>query len=131
MAQSRTPVYLGLVGLGAGAFYLYRAGGDPKAATQELKADASKASGKAPSGARGVVAGENAGAEGTAVIDEAVNNARSSAKPDERIPEIAQQTTGKLEDARDKLNAGVDKLDRKVEEKATEAKSGLSGWFGK
>lgn len=37
MAQSRTPVYLGLAGLGAGAFYLYRAGGDPKTATQELK----------------------------------------------------------------------------------------------
>lgn len=37
MAQSRAPVYLGLVGLSAGAFYLYRAGGDPKTATQELK----------------------------------------------------------------------------------------------
>lgn len=37
MAQSRAPVYLGLAGLGAGAFYLYRAGGDPKTATQELK----------------------------------------------------------------------------------------------
>ncbi|EYE98226.1 uncharacterized protein EURHEDRAFT_400367 [Aspergillus ruber CBS 135680] len=131
MAQSRAPVYLGLAGLSAGAFYLYRAGGDPKTATQELKADASKASGKVPSGARGVVAGENAGAEGTAVIDEAINNARSSGKPDERIPEVANQTTGKLEDAREKLNAGVDKLDRKVEEKASEAKGGLSGWFGK
>lgn len=37
MAQSRAPVYLGLAGLSAGAFYLYRAGGDPKTATQELK----------------------------------------------------------------------------------------------
>lgn len=28
------------------------------------------------------------------------------------------------------MNAGVDKMDRKVEEKAAEAKGGLSGWFG-
>lgn len=28
------------------------------------------------------------------------------------------------------MNANVDKMDRKVEEKASEAKGGLSGWFG-
>lgn len=37
MAQSRTGVYAAVAALGLGGYYLYRAGGDPKGATQEVK----------------------------------------------------------------------------------------------
>lgn len=30
-------MYLGLAAAGAGGYYLYKAGGDPKAATQDIK----------------------------------------------------------------------------------------------
>jgi hypothetical protein len=34
------------------------------------------------------------------------------------------------QDARNKINDGIDKVDRTVEQKAAEAKSNASGWFG-
>jgi predicted phage tail protein len=77
-----------------------------------------------------------------------IDNARSKAKLDERIPALIdngkqqlEEGKNKLEDgkkqldgfrkeARDQLNATVDKVDRTVEEKAAEAKGTVSGWFG-
>lgn len=55
-----------------------------------------------------------------------INNARTAAKPDERIGELAQKAGEQIDGARDKFNANVDNIDRKVEEKAAEAKGGLS-----
>jgi hypothetical protein len=40
-AKSRTGLYIGLGAVGAGAYYLYRAGGNPKAAKEEMKCKAS------------------------------------------------------------------------------------------
>jgi hypothetical protein len=40
-AKSRTGLYLGLGAVSAGAYYLYRAGGNPKAAKEEMKCKAS------------------------------------------------------------------------------------------
>lgn len=37
MSKSRTPLYLGLGLAGAGGYYLYRAGGDPQRAKNEVK----------------------------------------------------------------------------------------------
>lgn len=59
-----------------------------------------------------------------------MNNARSAAKLDERIPEIANKAGGRFEVAKDKVNANVDKMDREVEKKASDAKGGISSWFG-
>lgn len=39
MSKSKTPMYLGLAAVGAGGFYLYRAGGDPKSATKDMKSE--------------------------------------------------------------------------------------------
>jgi hypothetical protein len=36
----------------------------------------------------------------------------------------------KLDSARTEANKTIDQIDRTVEQKASEAKSGLSGWFG-
>lgn len=58
-----------------------------------------------------------------------------------RIPEFAQESKDKLDELRDeaknkfnanreKLNSGVDQIDREVEQKAAEAKGTVSGWLG-
>jgi hypothetical protein len=36
-AKSRVPLYLGLAAAGAGGYYLYMAGGDPKQAKDQAK----------------------------------------------------------------------------------------------
>lgn len=41
MSKSRLPMYLGLGAAGAGGWYLYRAGGDPKKATQKFEGESS------------------------------------------------------------------------------------------
>ncbi|KAJ5891078.1 uncharacterized protein N7473_007306 [Penicillium subrubescens] len=148
MSKNRTGLYLGLAVAGAGGYYLYRAGGDVKGAKQEMKIDADKAREKLPRGKNAEKFGESVGKEAGSNIDEAIDNARSKAKLDERIPALIDNGKQQLEDgrkhledgkkqldgfrkeARDQFNATVDKVDRTVEEKAAEAKGTVSGWFG-
>lgn len=63
-----------------------------------------------------------------------IDNARSKFKLDERIPEIAQTGKDKIDgfrrETRDKINTNIDQADRTVEQKASEAKGTVSGWFG-
>ncbi|KAJ5692974.1 hypothetical protein N7462_002397 [Penicillium macrosclerotiorum] len=104
--------------------------------------DADKAREKLPRGSDAEKMGQNAGKEAGATVDEAVlapfirpiNNARTKTKLDERIPAMAEDGKKKLDglrqDARDQINATVDKVDRTVEEKASDAKGTVSGWFG-
>lgn len=44
MSKSKTPMYLGLAAAGAGGYYLYKAGGDPKTATKDMKGESSSVS---------------------------------------------------------------------------------------
>ncbi|KAJ6010955.1 hypothetical protein N7451_002367 [Penicillium sp. IBT 35674x] len=137
MSKSRMPLYLGLTAAGAGGYYLYRSGGDVKGAKQEMKIDADKAREKLPRGESAERAGANAGKEMGAVADEAINNARSKFKLDEKIPEMKSEAMNKFEDGKNKLDglsndaksritSEIDRMDRTVEQKAAEAK----GWFG-
>ncbi|KAJ5094402.1 hypothetical protein N7456_010263 [Penicillium angulare] len=141
MSQSRVGVYLGLAAAGAGGYYLYRAGGDVKGAKQAMQIDADKAREKLPRGESAQKAGQSAGKEAGAVVDEAIDNARSTFKLDERIPELKQNGKEKLDegkkqldglrkDTKDRVSSEIDKLDRSVEDKAAEAKGTVSGWFG-
>jgi len=134
MSKNRTPIYLGLGLAGAGGYYLYKAGGDPKNAKNQLKHDAEKAKQKIPRGPEAEKIGEKVGAEANAHIDEAVSNARDKARADERIGQYAQDGINKIDQVRHdtarNLGTTVDKLDRKVEQKAAEAKGSLSSWFG-
>ncbi|GIJ87606.1 hypothetical protein Asppvi_006516 [Aspergillus pseudoviridinutans] len=141
MSKNRTPMYLGLGAAGLVGYYLYRAGGSPQVAKKEMEIDAHKARAKIPRGSEAARAGEEFGKEANATVDEAINNARTKAKADERIPEIAQDGKRKIDQLRyqaaDKVRAGVDEVDKKVdqfdrtvEKKAGEAKGTLSGWFG-
>ncbi|GIK01422.1 hypothetical protein Aspvir_005458 [Aspergillus viridinutans] len=141
MSKNRTPMYLGLAAAGGIGYYLYRAGGNPQVAKKEMEIDAHRARAKIPRGSEAARAGEEFGKEVNATGDEAINNARTKAKIDERIPEIAQDGKHKIDQLRyqaaDKVRAGVDEVDKKVdqfdrtvEKKAGEAKGTLSGWFG-
>ncbi|KAJ5266839.1 hypothetical protein N7478_009647 [Penicillium angulare] len=141
MPQSRVGAYLGLAAVGAGGYYLYRAGGDVKGAGKAMQIDADKAREKLPRGESAQKAGQSAGKEAGAVVDEAIDNARSTFKLDERIPELKQNGKEKLDegkkqidglrkDTKDRVSSEIDKLDRNVEEKAAEAKGTVSGWFG-
>lgn len=92
--SNRTGLYAALAAAGVGGYYLYRAGGDPKAAKQEIKRtsfsilwpsllslwagswpyvdDADVARNKVPSTDKAERAGQKVGAEAGAHIDEAV-----------------------------------------------------------
>ncbi|CDM34087.1 hypothetical protein DTO013E5_9970 [Penicillium roqueforti] len=138
MSKNRVPMYLGLAAAGAGGYYLYSAGGDPSAAKHQMKIDAEKAREKLPSTNNAEKTGKDFGKEAGANIDDAIAKARAEGK---RIPEFAQESKDKLDELRDeaknkfnanreKLNSGVDQIDREVEQKAAEAKGTVSGWLG-
>ncbi|OJJ61002.1 hypothetical protein ASPSYDRAFT_29514 [Aspergillus sydowii CBS 593.65] len=137
--KNRTGLYLGLGALGAGAYYFYRAGGDPKLAKEEMKYDMTKVRGKAPTGAPGSDqaerAGEKAGLETNLNIDEAAYN------PKTKDADLASQAQRKLDDLgqagkdqaarlRDEAEQQASKLKNEAGDKANEAKSTVSGWFG-
>ncbi|KAL2381517.1 hypothetical protein RJZ90_003871 [Blastomyces dermatitidis] len=165
MSKSRLPMYLGLAAAGAGGYYLYRAGGDPKRATRQLENDASRAGSKIrdeSSKALGHGSAEQIGAR----IDEAlsalsspkshekghtsttypyllpcfslfaklITNVTIGPKQDEKATTFAKEEAERLGKARQDVakdvNAKIDSFDKTVEQKAAEAKSGVSSWFG-
>ncbi|KAL2803375.1 hypothetical protein BJX63DRAFT_412059 [Aspergillus granulosus] len=123
-ARSRTGLYLGVGAVGIGAYYLYQAGGNPRAAKEGIKYDANKARGQAPGGLQGERAGETAGLETNLNIDEAANNPRTQNK------DLTAQAQRKLDEVSQAGKEQASKLRGEVEEKTSEAKSTVSGWFG-
>ncbi|KAM5438518.1 hypothetical protein MferCBS31731_004809 [Microsporum ferrugineum] len=131
--KSRMPMWLGLAVLGAGGYYLYSAGGDPKKATQKFESDASRAlHGRQKTGSMGA---EKTAAQAGAKLDDAYDSVRDTARKfDEGAVERAKQGMDKLdkvshETAKD-LSSKIESFDKSVEQKAAEAKSGLSSWLG-
>lgn len=131
MAQpkSRVPLYVGLAAAGGVGYYLYAAGGSPKAAEKQFEADVSKASAKVKSEMPGRAnqaqkQGEAWATEAGAKIDSATDKARAElAKAEGRFDQYRK-------DASKETLKSIDKFDAKVEEKAAQAKSGISSWFG-
>ncbi|KKZ65392.1 hypothetical protein EMCG_08772 [[Emmonsia] crescens] len=123
MSKSRLPMYLGLAAAGAGGYYLYRAGGDPKRATRQFEDDASRAGSKIRDESQKAL-GHGSAEQIGASIDHA----------DERAAKFAKEEADKLNKARHNVakdvNAKIDTFDKTVEQKAAEAKSGVSSWFG-
>ncbi|EED23926.1 conserved hypothetical protein [Talaromyces stipitatus ATCC 10500] len=135
MSKSRLPLYLGLTAAGAGGYYLYKSGGDVDGAAQRAKADAEKARAKLPGTNEPAAKGEEIGARATAKLDEIVDSAHAKAKDaNSRFGEGAKESLEKIErirqDTAKQMGTTVDKLDRKVEEKAAEAKKSITSWFG-
>lgn len=129
--KSRMPLYLGLAAAGAGGYYLYRAGGDPKKVKNEANSDVDKAKSHFPRAKDAEKLGEE--------IDEVVQVARERAKTnDGSLGQHAKEGIDKIDqirhDAARSMGTSVDKLDRKIEEKASEAKNSLnsiSSWFSR
>ncbi|KAK2616029.1 hypothetical protein N8I77_002748 [Diaporthe amygdali] len=129
MSRSRAPLLLGLTAAGGIGYYLYGAGGNPKVAEKQFEADVHKASAK--------VKGELPG-RGEQYEKEAQATGRQvGAKFDEALAKTqAELQKGKAEaaayakDAKSATIQEIDKFDKKVEEKASQAKSGVSSWFG-
>jgi len=133
--KSRVPLYLGLAAAGAGGYYLYRAGGDPKQAKDQAKVDVETAKNRLPGGEQAERVGEKVGEQASADINEVAQVAREKAKPDDgNIKQHAREGIEKIDQVRHdtarSMGTTIDKLDRKVEEKASEAKKGISSWFG-
>ncbi|KAL1995056.1 hypothetical protein VTN49DRAFT_1243 [Thermomyces lanuginosus] len=129
-------MYLGLAAAGAGGFYLYRAGGDPQKAKDKMQKDVEEARRKLPKGDEARAAGEKVGEEASDYIDQIVKSAQDKARNGSpgTIEEYTKDSINKIDQVRQdtakKLGVTVDKLDRKVEDKAAEAKSTVSSWFG-
>jgi len=63
-----------------------------------------------------------------------VENARDKARADGVIGNSMQTSLDRIDEIRhdtaQKMGTSVDKLDRKIEDKAAEAKNTIKGWFG-
>ncbi|PGH21570.1 hypothetical protein AJ80_03130 [Polytolypa hystricis UAMH7299] len=132
-AKSRMPMWLGIGAAAAGGgYYLYSAGGDPKKATRKLEDDASRARSKLRGEKQSAEEmGERAGAK----VDEAVDNAADRAKGVEnRSSQLTKEGVEKFDEARHStaqdIKQKIEEADKTVEQKAAEAKSGVSSWFG-
>ncbi|KAK7700122.1 hypothetical protein SLS64_011140 [Diaporthe eres] len=129
MSRSRAPLLLGLTAAGGVGYYLYGAGGNPKVAEKQFEADVHKASAK--------VKGELPGRGQQYEKEAEATGRQAGAKFDEALAKTqAELQKGKAEaaayakDAKAATIQEIDKIDKKVEEKASQAKTGISSWFG-
>ncbi|KAK4038440.1 hypothetical protein C8A01DRAFT_17467 [Parachaetomium inaequale] len=129
MSRSRAPLAIGLAAAGGAGYYLYSAGGSPRAAEKQFESDAhhvaAKIKGEVPHRSTDVEhQAHKAGQEVGAKVDhaaETVNRDVSKAKSEtEAYAKAAKADTLKK----------IDEFDRKVEDGAAKSKSYLSSWFG-
>ncbi|OAA33400.1 calcofluor white hypersensitive protein [Moelleriella libera RCEF 2490] len=129
MSRSRLPLFLGLGAAGGVGYYLYSAGGNPKAAENKFESDVHRASAKVKDALPGSKPGaekefRNYGAEAGAKVDKAWSEA------DRKAGNLKSQTEAYVKDAKAEAIKAVDKFDKTVEDGAAKAKSGISSWFG-
>ncbi|KAK3054562.1 hypothetical protein LTR09_004291 [Extremus antarcticus] len=137
----------GVTALAAVGYYMYQAGGDPKAAEKRFEADAHKASQEIKKNVPGSAKeakkeAEVVGADVQAKAKQLENSARKEGdKFDSAVQRNAdaasrtakdaeKQISAKASEAEARGHAAIDKFDNTVTQKASEAKSGISSWFG-
>ncbi|KYK60480.1 hypothetical protein DCS_01617 [Drechmeria coniospora] len=128
MSKSRMPLMLGLGAAGGVGYYLYSAGGNPKAAENKFESDMHKVSaeikshlpGRSPEAEKDL---KKFGAETGAKIDKAW------AEADRQAGKLKSNAEAYAKDAKAEAMKAVDKFDSKVEEGAAKAKGGISSWF--
>ncbi|KAK3325164.1 hypothetical protein B0H66DRAFT_636636 [Apodospora peruviana] len=130
MSKSRVPLAIGGAAAAGVGYYLYQAGGSPRAAEKQFESDAHRASAKIKGHTPALHKtdaeheGKKIGKEAGAKFDDAVatvNKDISIAKS-----EIEAKAKGAKADTLKK----IDEFDRKVEEGAAKSKGYLSSWFG-
>jgi septin family protein len=146
MAGRQFATFGGLAAVGAGTYYLYNAGGDPKLAQKKAEHDAATASRKI----QGELPGrekeaKKAGEEGYEAVrakaQEYADQARAEAKKaEQKLDAYSQDAQKKLEEGKAKfdqsraeagkeVNAAANKFDKKVLEASAETKGWFSSWF--
>ncbi|KAF4335607.1 calcofluor white hypersensitive [Fusarium beomiforme] len=129
MSKSRTPLILGGAAVSGIGYYLYAAGGNPRAAEKKAESDAhsvaadikSHLPGRSPN-AEGELKG--AGAAAGAKIDGV------AAEADRQAGVVKSNVEAIAKDAKAEAMRVVDKFDHRVEAEAAKAKGGISSWFG-
>ncbi|KAF7552303.1 hypothetical protein G7046_g7450 [Stylonectria norvegica] len=130
MSRSRLPLYLGLGAASGVGYYLYAAGGSPRAAENKFESDVHKASANVkshlPNTERTNVEGnlKGYGKEAGAKVDSAI------AEADRQAGVAKSKAEAYAKDAKAESLRVIDKFDSKVEDGAAKAKSGISSWFG-
>ncbi|KAL8931807.1 MAG: hypothetical protein Q9211_006718 [Gyalolechia sp. 1 TL-2023] len=132
------------------AYYLYTAGGNPQVAEKQLEHDATAAGarlqGKDLSAKEAQKKGELFAKEAGATLDRAVDSVRGEVKQADRVITTKMHEAGtKLDHLKDdgsksldkaykdtskELQQTADNFDKKVTQKTSEAKSGISSWLG-
>ncbi|KAM0264435.1 hypothetical protein ACHAQJ_000626 [Trichoderma viride] len=129
MSRSRMPLVLGLGAAGGIGYYLFSAGGNAKAAENKFESDVDRAAAKI----KGKLPGDspnaekefkNYGKDAGAKLDKAWADA------DREASKLKSNAESYAKDAKSEALKAVDKFDKKVEDGAAKAKSGVSGWFG-
>ncbi|RGP62252.1 calcofluor white hypersensitive [Fusarium longipes] len=129
MAKSRTPLIIGAAAATGVGYYLYAAGGNPRAAEKKFESDAHSAAADVKSHLPGRTANmegelKGAGAATGQKID------RITAEADRQAGVIKSNVEAVAKDAKAEAMRVVDKFDNRVEAEAAKAKSGISSWFG-
>ncbi|KAH7026409.1 uncharacterized protein B0I36DRAFT_158155 [Microdochium trichocladiopsis] len=129
MSRSKAPLVIGTTLAGGIGYYLYTAGGDPKAAQKQAEADAHRASARIKSELPG--RGDEYKKEAEATLAQAGAKIDSySNKAHSELQKATGQAEAYAKDAKATALKKVDQFDATVEKKAAEAKSGISSWFG-
>ncbi|MCJ1308663.1 hypothetical protein MMC25_002316 [Agyrium rufum] len=147
MSRSRIVQLAGLAVVGGGGYYLYTAGGSPKVASKEIQHDAAAASAKVRgtlpgSGKEAQKQGEEWAAKAGQQIDSTVADARAKSREadvkigkavsdgEAKLGQLRNEGEAKLHQLSKETKQNIDKFDATVERKTSEAKSGISSWFG-
>ncbi|KAK3402793.1 hypothetical protein B0T20DRAFT_7764 [Sordaria brevicollis] len=130
MSQSRVLPMLGAGVVGLGGYYIWKSGGSPSAAEKKFEADLHRGAAKVKSEiprthqtdarSEGAAYGKEIGSK----IDQAVSQA------DKTYSSTKSQAEALAKDTKAEALKKIDQFDRTVEQKAAEAKSGVSSWFG-
>ncbi|ROT41745.1 hypothetical protein SODALDRAFT_331523 [Sodiomyces alkalinus F11] len=129
MSKSKAPIYAGLAAASGIGYYLYQAGGHPRPAEKKFESDVHKASadikkhlpGRDPEAEKTLAdAGGRAGAKIDSIASEA----------DKQYSVTKSNVESYAKDAKANTVKAVNEFDRKVEDSASKAKTGLSSWFG-
>ncbi|KAL2130469.1 hypothetical protein VTI74DRAFT_6355 [Chaetomium olivicolor] len=129
MSRSKAPAAFALAAAGGVGYYLYSAGGSPRAAEKKFESDAhhvaAKIKGELPHRSTDAEAkGRRAGEEIGAKVDEAVEAVNRD------IAKAKSETESYAKAAKADTLKKIDEFDRKVEEGAAKSKSWFSSLFG-
>ncbi|KAK1783474.1 hypothetical protein QBC45DRAFT_399420 [Copromyces sp. CBS 386.78] len=130
MSQSRVLPMLGAGVVGLGGYYIWKSSGSPSAAEKKFEADLHRGAAKIKSEMPGSshTDARHEGAEYGKQIGSKIDDAVSQA--DKTYSATKSQAEALAKDTKAEALKKVDQFDRTVEQKAAEAKSGVSSWFG-